>query len=508
MKKLRLLLCSLVITSLCLTGCGNIQKVASNAPIVENDRVSSISNSSITAKDISSVVAFMDTLEDVVDDEFNPDYYSTSYDAENDTVYVTTDKANIAFKLDENNNVMFASASGSPDVKAALNQGIAKVCVGIGISNSVDNLFNKVDETIWLNKINSNVIKAASYNTSTNLDLTLNIPDISSWENYFESDLETSLSGGKELPVLTETLKEYEVMDLTDYYESPSLAEFWNEADLSEIKNEINDADKWGGTLRDKFNAYMAEELPDTTLPNWSISSYELPSQFSDGTSTNLAQSTESAFNKYQSELSSYRDKLWAQEADEQNQMNSNYLSKFDTTKNTYSSTLNTKKDDFSNKQDSAQKEYNKNKTNNQSDVNGFLQNAKDKVNDTVAAGAENLANKQEAANKANEDTTKDNSTDKGELSDVDKILIAAGTDKYGYSKTDTDLVNGDISETANKLVGTAQNRENPDKKVEKKENNRDIDTKLNGTEHIGALGSTDRPVEERPSVYQKRTNP
>ena len=72
-------------------------------------------------------------------------------------MYVKTDKATLAFKLDEAGDILFASCTGDAATKATLSQGIAKTLIGSS-ADDVEALFDKVEESRWLNAINSLIV--------------------------------------------------------------------------------------------------------------------------------------------------------------------------------------------------------------------------------------------------------------------------------------------------------------------------------------------------------------
>lgn len=314
-----------------LAGCGTSKPVASGpkAPEVSAERLGYLAQlkQGVTAADISDVIAFMKTLTAIVGEDMIGEY-TTSYDAETETVYVTTKNANIAFRLDSDGNVMFASANGAPSVKSALSQAIAKIYIGTGRAESVDKLFDEIEETRWLNSINSNVaLKSIESFSMDTLDTTLKTEtptfdtDVRSYSvvsgSSTLSSLQRRLSEDLELPVLTTKLESYGVTDLTNYYESPSLSKFWKETDYTDINKEIDSVTSGGKTLQDYYTS-LELESPDMEVPEWKKETYKLPSQFSDGTSTTIGKETLDAFNDYQSDLNEWRDELWQKELEAQ----------------------------------------------------------------------------------------------------------------------------------------------------------------------------------------------
>lgn len=347
MKKVNILLAAALTASL-LAGCQSEQAAyGSAAPGVSAGRTEYLASVSLKkTKDISSVIAFMDTLQKMTGDSSLKNY-STSYDPETETVYVTTNKANIAFHLDETGNVMFASSNGDPATKTALSQAITKVYMGAGITNAVDSLVQKAKETQWLNSINAGVIQASvlslpetelsnalqtvqlqlpemqpmtgntqhtQQTTTAQPDavqlitdaFTLRLPNLNSIK---QTDLERALSDGLEMPKLTDSLENYGVKDLSNYYEAPSLEKFWTGVDMSGIKKEVDSLTESGISLKASFDGLKLDN-PELDVPTWNLKSYTLPSSFSDGTSTNLGKETLNAFNGFQGALNELNDAL------------------------------------------------------------------------------------------------------------------------------------------------------------------------------------------------------
>jgi hypothetical protein len=123
------------------------------------------------------------------------------------------------------------------------------------------------------------------------------------------------------MPVLTDKLTEYGIDDLSDYYESPSLEKFWSNSTY-DIQSDIDTITSTGESVKDVYNSLLVADQTSLELPDWNISGYSLPSQFSDGTSTELGSETLSAFNDFQSTLSSTRDELWAKQSEQQDENN------------------------------------------------------------------------------------------------------------------------------------------------------------------------------------------
>lgn len=316
MKKLIASISALVLLCGVCAGCSSSENLGSKAPEIAIDRGEYIKqkNASLEVKDISCVTDFLDTLNAIVGEELLQDV-EVSYDPKLQTVYATTKDANIAFRLDDNGEVMMASANGSPEIKAALNRGIAKAYIGSGKAGSVDSLWNKIDEIRWLNDINSAVVvKAAQEFRMDELDITL--PSASLPESYLKAP-DTTLK----IPSLTDCLESKGIKDLTNYYESPSLSKFWKDSDMSDIEKEISDINKKGTAIKDSY-ANISLEKPNQKLPNWNLDSYTLPSKFADGSSTDLGKETADAFESFQSSLSGWRDELWQKELDAQKQGN------------------------------------------------------------------------------------------------------------------------------------------------------------------------------------------
>jgi len=298
-----------------LAGCSQPVSVGGGASAIHIDRGEYLAlKNGMTTQDISSVIDFIDNLESVVGDIGD---YTTSYDKNTNTVYATTDTGNIAFHLDENGNVVFASANGSVETKTRLNQGITRVSIGNCIANQVSGVLSQVEQTKWLNAINANVIAAEVGGVNfTQLDTSLMYFETPALDNLLASDLERDVYGAGQIsmPVLTETLANYGVQDMTNYYESPTLTKFWTGIDLSDMEASINQIVEDGIALGNNY-ANATLERPGLEVPEWSLTSYTLPSTFSDGTSTgNLGAQTLSAYEGFNTSLNSWKSSLLEQE--------------------------------------------------------------------------------------------------------------------------------------------------------------------------------------------------
>lgn len=268
----------------------------------------------VTTQDISSVIDFIENLESVVGDIGD---YTTSYDKDTNTVYATTDTGNIAFYLDANGDVVFASANGSLETKTKLNQGITRVSIGNYVANQVSGVLNQVEQTKWLNTINANVIAAEIGGTNfTQLDISLMYFETPALDNLMASDLERDVYGIGQvtMPVLTDTLASYGIQDLTNYYESPTLTKFWTGIDMSDMEASITQIVEDGISMGMNY-ANATLESPNLEVPEWSLSSYTLPSTFSDGTPTgNLGAQTLSAYESFSASLNNWKSSLLEQE--------------------------------------------------------------------------------------------------------------------------------------------------------------------------------------------------
>lgn len=98
-----------------LAGCEKPVNVGSSASTIEVDRGAYFAQkNNVKAQDISNVIEFIDSIEKIAGDI---GAYTTSYDPDTSTVYATTDDGNIAFYLDDQGYVMFASANGTLETK-------------------------------------------------------------------------------------------------------------------------------------------------------------------------------------------------------------------------------------------------------------------------------------------------------------------------------------------------------------------------------------------------------
>lgn len=199
-------------------------------------------------KDISSVVQFVEELNAQLEPKDRLEDYTTSYDKETDTVFLEAGQSTMAFKLGSEGEILFASCNGSPSVKSVMSRGIAKVMMGG--SSEVEGLFQKAEESRWLNAINS---KALSSSADAFLldDLDTSLPDSTPPEL---PKLDSELT----MPTITEKLEDAGLMDLSEYFESPTLEKFWDGIDVNDIQSEMADT-------KNRGNDFQNIELPDVS---------------------------------------------------------------------------------------------------------------------------------------------------------------------------------------------------------------------------------------------------
>lgn len=300
-----------------LSACGSsIQRLAPGAPEIKVDRGEYVEqkNAGKNAVDISSVIAFVETMNATLPPSEQIKDYKTSYDEDEHTVYVKSDQGTLAFRLGDDNEIQFVSSSGTPEQKAAMSHSIAAVYIGLGEASDVESLFSKVEETRWLNNINCKAVEENIGNFSlSDLDLSLldaNIPDLDGAD-----EVKDTIGHGLTMPVLTERLEEAGLDDLTDYFESPTLSKYWTEIDTDDIKDDITKVEENGTSLRDLFHSYQLEAPDDVELDtSWkeddmdlSMNTPELPDSFSDGTGADLGDSANDKMAEFQEKLNGFK---------------------------------------------------------------------------------------------------------------------------------------------------------------------------------------------------------
>ena len=192
--------------------------------------------------DISPITAFIENLNGGLDEGDRITNYTTSYDSSTDTVYVkTAEGTSLAFKVNSTGQILFASSNGSPETKALLSQGIAKTLMGSG--NETEALFNKIEETRWLNDINMEIVTNNAEGFGLD-ELDTSLPDANAPDA-------PSLDTGLKMPTLTEKLRSAGVSDLSDYYESPTLDKYWEDIDIGKMQDEIKDTEKKGDSFQE-----------------------------------------------------------------------------------------------------------------------------------------------------------------------------------------------------------------------------------------------------------------
>lgn len=283
---------------LCLAGCGQIIPLGTSAPDITPNRGSNLTGN-VTQKDMSGAAAFMAALNATLDDPLTD--YTLTYDPDTHTAYAADAGRTVALKLDNDGNVIMASAAGMADAKESLSRGIAEVFIGTGKANEVKQLFDKIEETRWLNSINASVaIKEAEGFSLEPLDTTLmdaTLPNI--------AELDTTLT----MPTLTAQLESAGLQDLTNYFESPSLPSLWTEADIDSVMGDIADIEKNGQSLKDIYEGYTVPS-PDMPVEKWTIDEFELPSSYGDGTPTQSGQAVADAYKKFNDSLKAWKNEI------------------------------------------------------------------------------------------------------------------------------------------------------------------------------------------------------
>lgn len=339
MKKAISILCvSMILVG--ITGCGQSKSIGTSAPEVQVDRGQYLNTNKDV--DISNAIAFIETMNQTLEPENQIKDYTTSYDADENTVHVKSNAGTIALKLNQDGEVVMAASCGTPAEKARLSHAIAEVCIGIGLSDSVDQLFSKAEETRWLNNVNAKIAEANLANF--NLDeLDLSLMDAVAPEIDGMDELQQEISKGLEMPVLTEQLEMAGLQDLSNYFESPSLEDYWIDTDVNKIQQDIANIEKNGISLREYYDKLKLEKqepiLPDTSwmidMENWSLTMPKFDASFNSGSSTNMSTFNDSKTQEFVGILNQFKSTSQQFISDSSNKMdsslNSDMESGFDT---------------------------------------------------------------------------------------------------------------------------------------------------------------------------------
>jgi len=233
-----------------LAGCGMKYESGPPAPQPQPTREYEMQKEEKTGYDITPVVDFIKHINESLDEEDQIKDYNTSYDKDTNTVYVYSGDSTIAFKMDDEGNVLYASCTGNLDEKATIGRAIANVLM-YGSDRPVEALFRQIEEKQWLNTLNTNVVKQ-KLNSDFKTSLDTSLPD---WTVDTSGALDTHIS----MPLLTTELEQAGLRDLSDYYESPTLPEFWTRIGRNDMLKEIEE-------YKQKGNLFKDIEIPETTI--------------------------------------------------------------------------------------------------------------------------------------------------------------------------------------------------------------------------------------------------
>ena len=262
MKKVVFMMAALVM-SITLAACEPVYQTGPVRPEVQTNRENYINgkNSTSPAYNVTSVIEFIDSMNESLEPSERIVDYVMSYDAETDTVYLKQGDSAIVFKVDADGKVIFASCSGDPERKTTLSQGIAKVIM-YGGASPVEQLFDQIEESRWLNQINTNVVmQKLQSDFGTSMDTAM--PD---WTLDASGELDTTLT----MPTITNELERAGLKDMADYFESPTLPKFWQGIDRDEMLSEI---DTYG---------HRGEAFKDIVMPDNSIAAPDMTNLLSD----------------------------------------------------------------------------------------------------------------------------------------------------------------------------------------------------------------------------------
>lgn len=255
MRKTGLLLFILAFTIL-LSACAPTFESGPPRPSVRPDRAEQLGlDSQKPSYDISAVVSFVDEMNVSLPLSEHIKDYDTSYDEKTATVYLSTDDATIAFKMDADGNVAFASCTGSPSIKSELSHSIARAIM-YGGDSPVEQLFGQIEEKIWLNELNMDVVRG-KMGSSISSSLDTQMPD---WTLNTSGELDTAIT----MPTITNELERVGLKDLSDYFESPTLPKFWSGIDRDDMLAEIGDYGKKGEAFKD----FVMPNKPELTSPD------------------------------------------------------------------------------------------------------------------------------------------------------------------------------------------------------------------------------------------------
>ena len=211
----------LVFSVIMLCACTSTNNYGNAAPEVKVERRNFIRQmySNVASIDCTNIVDFIEDMNTRLDDKYKIQNYDMHYNDEISTVFVSSNISVLAFKVDADGNILLISCTGSQDIKAALNKGIAQT-YNSEFSDSVEELFAAVEASRWLNQLNIDYMRVAAKNIEIS-EIELNF--IAQMPDTMEMPEIEVYSG---FPTITESLENKGLTSLENYFESPTLNKF------------------------------------------------------------------------------------------------------------------------------------------------------------------------------------------------------------------------------------------------------------------------------------------
>lgn len=267
-RKIALLLVAVLAIS--LFGCTEVTRGSGlSAQPVKIDRKDFIDSQSeaLGGIDCSQIMTHIEEINRYLTSEKKiPEEPEMWYDKELETIYVQGAESVIAFRVDEQGNVLFTSCTGSLATKGSINRAIA-IATNPSVNSEVEAIQCAVAETEWLNTINSAQLSAQGKSLQfTPLDTTL--------DTSFGSSVHMFTFNG--YPTLTEALSSMD-QNIDGLYESSIMSKFWetssamsNTIGVSDYVNTFNNS---VGEFGSMFNGYVDLYTSDFNSLNQSVQS-------------------------------------------------------------------------------------------------------------------------------------------------------------------------------------------------------------------------------------------
>ena len=265
----------LITSALIVCGCTANTAIGPKGQDVLVDRGEFVEGRNSQTTDITAAVNYIDKLNTYLDNAHKIKNYKVTYDENESTYFVTTDNIIIAIKVDEYGNPIFASCSGDANAKNLYSKCIAYLYLGDSHYQTAS-IERAAEEQTWLAKINNKRINGEIAGMD-NSELDATLPGV---EDPKVPKINTGALEGA-FPD-TGDLDSFKLMDLSNYFESPTLPKFWEDNDTvpSGMNLEISEYSRLGSVIKEQYGSAtldrptmdnLHEQMGEQQLPTYAL---------------------------------------------------------------------------------------------------------------------------------------------------------------------------------------------------------------------------------------------